>query len=106
MPTALSAPGPFRRSIGVAAACAVLALMGWQFRHMLISGPGWIPVDFMAFWTAGKLHVEGHNPYDQAAVREIQTSEVAGVGEAVMMWNPPWTLAVCTPFAFFSVPAA
>jgi len=106
MPTAMSAPGAFRRVVGVFACCAVLALLGWQFRHMLAAGPGWIPVDFMAWWTAGTLHAAGANPYDQAAVRAIQTSEVSGVGEAVMMWNPPWALAVVTPFGLLPVPAA
>jgi hypothetical protein len=106
MPTAPPAPGVFRRGIGVVAGCAVLALLGWQFKHMLTAGPGWIPVDFMAFWTAGKLHIEGRNAYDQAAVRAIQTSEVAGVGEAVMMWNPPWALAVVAPLGLLPVPAA
>src|SRR5262245_29426761 len=106
MATGPSAPGWFRRLTGVVAGCAVLALLGWQFKHMLAAGPGWIPVDFMAFWTAGKLHAAGHNPYDQEAVRAIQTSEVSGVGEAVIMWNPPWALAVVTPFGLLPVPAA
>jgi disulfide bond formation protein DsbB len=107
MPPKTSAPPSWiRRVVGVVALCAVLAGAAWQAVRVAKTGPGWIPVDFMAFWTAGKLHAEGRNPYDQSAVRAVQTAEVSGVGEAVIMWNPPWALAVCTPFGLLSVPLA
>ncbi len=101
-----SPPSPFRRFAGVATLCAVLAGVAWQAGKVAENGPGWIPVDFMAFWTAGKLHAEGRNAYDQAAVRAVQTAEVSGVGEAVMMWNPPWALAISAPFGKLPVPGA
>lgn len=104
--TVHSGPGLFRRVGGIAACCAVFGSLVWQAGRTLEHGPGWIPVDFMAFWTAAKLHTQGRNAYDQAAVHELQTSQVDGVGEAVMMWNPPWTLTLVAPFAGLPVPTA
>jgi hypothetical protein len=57
----------------------------------------WPLDDFAEYWAAGRLNAAGQNPYDPAAVlREEQT-----IGwpqpQPVMMYNPPWTLALAMP---------
>jgi hypothetical protein len=92
-----------RKQLAPFALFALLFLGGIQVRTILADPTLWVPVDFMAFWSGGKLQAEGANPYDEHAVRKTQTDHVAGVDEAVIMWNPPWTLAVCLPFGLLPV---
>jgi len=56
------------------------------------------PVDFTAFWSAGRLNAEGTNPYDPVAVRSTQRGIGHEADAAVMMWNPPWVLTLVMPF--------
>ena len=56
-----------------------------------------LPRDFVEYWSAGAVAVRGGNPYDPvpllAAQQEIDPSRTG----AVMMWNPPWSLAAYMP---------
>ena len=54
--------------------------------------------DYMEYWAAGKLNLEGENPYDPQRIREVQQEAGLQVDMAIMMWNPPWTLSVVMPF--------
>ena len=56
------------------------------------------PDDFVEYWAAGHLNLEGKNPYDSKLL--IPLEEEAGRKEefAVMMWNPPWTLSFVMPY--------
>ncbi len=52
--------------------------------------------DFIEYWVAAKLLLEGDNPWDEARVRELE--QAAGrPGDPVLMWNPPWTLTLVLP---------
>ncbi len=50
--------------------------------------------DFLAFWAASKLFINGSNPYDPVTLLSTQQ----GVGfvdtEAMMFWNPPILLSI------------
>ena len=59
---------------------------------------GYVPIDFTAFWAAGRLATEGEDPYNPAIVRATQQATGLQSEVAVMMWNPPWTLALTVPF--------
>jgi hypothetical protein len=52
--------------------------------------------DFVEYWAAGRLNLHGENPYDPAQVQELEHS-VGITSEAILMWNPPWTLALVMP---------
>lgn len=54
--------------------------------------------DFVEYWAAGRLNMTGGNPYspDELLPLQIQAGRTQNV--PVMMWNPPWTLALVMPF--------
>ncbi len=64
---------------------------------------GYVPIDFTAFWAAGRLATEGEDPYNPAIVWATQQATGLQSEVAVMMWNPPWTLALTVPFRCASV---
>ena len=53
--------------------------------------------DFVEYWTAAKLMVEGGNPYSPAELLMLQRTVGWEQLEPLIMWNPPWTLS----FIFF-----
>lgn len=57
------------------------------------------PHDFVEYWAAGHLQATGGNPYDPVRMYELQRDHIGWdpVGQAIMMWNPPWTLTCVTP---------
>jgi hypothetical protein len=64
----------------------------------LVNSPGFrVPKDFVEYWSAGAVNLRGGNPYDPAQILAWQQQADPDRTEAVMMWNPPWALAVYTP---------
>ena len=57
----------------------------------------WPLEDFVEYWAAGRLSAAGANPYDPAAVLEAQRHIGWTEPAPVMMYNPPWTLALAMP---------
>src|SRR3989442_10834948 len=57
----------------------------------------WPLDDFAEYWAAGRLNAAGHNPYDPAAVLLEQRQIGWQQPEPVVMYNPPWTLALAMP---------
>lgn len=58
------------------------------------------PGDFVEYWAAGRVHLEGGDPYDPAAVLPLQQEASDGDRTlATMLWTPPWTLPLYWPFA-------
>ncbi len=55
--------------------------------------------DFVEYWAAGRANLESQNPYDAAIIYAIERSASPELTDAIMMWNPPWTLAIAMPFA-------
>jgi hypothetical protein len=62
--------------------------------------------DFVEYWAAGRLNAEGHNPYDPAELLPLERAAGRPTEVAVMMWNPPWTLALAMPFGMVPYPIA
>jgi hypothetical protein len=58
--------------------------------------------DFVEYWGAGHLNAAGENPYDADTLFEIERLASPALTEAIMMWNPPWTLTVAMPFSLLS----
>ena len=64
----------------------------------LVTSPGFhVPRDFVEYWSAGAVNLHGGNPYDPDTILVWQQKADPGRTEAVMMWNPPWSLAVYMP---------
>ncbi len=69
----------------------------------LVTAPGLLADDFVEYWAAGRLNVTGGDPY--AADDLLPLERHAGrTAEVLMMWNPPWTLALVMPFSLLSYP--
>jgi hypothetical protein len=55
------------------------------------------PDDFVEYWAAGRLNANGQNPYDGKLLLPLERDAGRDTDEAVMMWNPPWTLTLAMP---------
>jgi Glycosyltransferase family 87 len=74
---------------------------------VFLSSTGLAPLplkDFVEYWSAGDVFVNGGNPYDPEA---LNGSLTYALGEerasTTMMWNPPWTLPITAPFAMLPI---
>lgn len=54
--------------------------------------------DFFEYWAAGRLALGGRNPYDPASLSALQSPFLPAGAKPIVMYNPPWTLAVLIPF--------
>jgi hypothetical protein len=62
--------------------------------------------DFVQYWSAFHLLMQGHNPYDSLQMLGIQES-IGFPGELpVLMWNPPWLLMLLAPILWISFDGA
>jgi Glycosyltransferase family 87 len=56
--------------------------------------------DFIEYWAAAKLLLNGGNPYSPAELFDAQRQIGWSQSEPLMMWNPPWTLSFTFPFGW------
>ncbi len=96
----------FRRVLVLVALFAVVALLALQFRSLLADPTILPPDDFVEYWAAGRLNAHGENPYDPDKLLPLERSIGRDTDEAIMMWNPPWTLAIAMPFGLMDGRAA
>ncbi|HTM24988.1 MAG TPA: glycosyltransferase family 87 protein [Vicinamibacterales bacterium] len=75
--------------LGVTIAALSLALV--------IANIRWPLDDFIEYWSAGRLNAAGSNPYDPALMLREQTHIGWPDPKPIMMYNPPWTLALAMP---------
>jgi hypothetical protein len=54
--------------------------------------------DFVEYWAAGRANARGENPYSADVVFGYEKQVSPDLTEAIMMWNPPWTLTAAMPF--------
>jgi hypothetical protein len=95
-----------RKPLVIVALIAVIALLALQFRSLLADRSILPPDDFVEYWAAGRLNAQGQNPYDPDKLLPLERSIGRDTDEAIMMWNPPWTLAVAMPFGLMDGRAA
>lgn len=93
----------FRNVLTVLVLVVVSGVFVWQIRKTLADPTIWPPDDFVEYWAAAKLTLAGENPYDPNQLLPLQRLNGRQTDEAVMMWNPPWTLPVVLPLGL--VPA-
>lgn len=87
----------FRHMLTAAGLLLAGTLFAGQVRQLLADPTIWPPDDFIEYWAAAKLTLDGRNPYDPEQLLPLQQEAGRDTDEAVMMWNPPWTLAVVLP---------
>ncbi len=71
----------------------------------LVTNPKWfMGDDFVEYWAAGKLNLSGSNPYDPVLLQPLELQTGVIEGDAVLMWNPPWMLALAMPLGALGYP--
>ena len=58
--------------------------------------------DFIQYWGAFRIVLDGGNPYDAQVMQSLQLSMGRSPENIAMFWNPPWALIILAPFLFFS----
>lgn len=103
-----------RRACAIGAgliALALLGAMGWllsQARGLLLANGNALFGDFIAFWSAGRLALEGEiaRVHDLAALAPVQKEAVPGL-VLLTPWNhPPPFLLLAAPLALLPFPIA
>ena len=56
-------------------------------------------VDFTQYWAAARLLLQRQNPYDAVLLLAAERAAGWAKHEPILMWNPPWTLALALPYA-------
>jgi hypothetical protein len=79
-----------------------LAILGYQF-SCLASTPGVLADDYVEYWAAGRLNLSGGNPYSTDQMLSLERAAGRNT-EVLLMWNPPWTLALAMPLSLFRYP--
>ena len=64
------------------------------------------PRDFVEYWAAARLFIEGRNPYSPAELHELERTAGWSGEKALIMWNPPWILPLLLPLGYLSFTAA
>lgn len=54
--------------------------------------------DFVEYWSAARLFIEGGNPYSPDELIVLQRTAGWGGVQPLIMWNPPWALPLVLPF--------
>ena len=87
----------------------LLALLSWfliQKSHDLALA-GWLKADdFVAYWAAARLQLNGENPYSEPSLLGLQKSVGWKQSGPLIGFNPPWALSFAIPFSLFSYPIA
>jgi hypothetical protein len=87
----------FRRVLTVFAFLLLAFVFAGQVRALLADPTIWPPDDFVEYWAAARLTLEGGNPFDPSQLLPLEQLAGRKTDEAVMMWNPPWALTVVLP---------
>lgn len=86
-----------RAFVSIAGLAVAGLLLAGSGRRLLADHSVWPPDDFVEYWCAGWLNLRGENPYDPVRMYELDKEIGWDIGQAVMMWNPPWTLSLVMP---------
>lgn len=82
-------------------------LMKWFFLGLLLMGLSYpaqrfaesVPFDdFLAYWSAARLQLTGHNPYSLEQLDSLQKAVGFKDDVPLMMWYPPWAFPLFLPF--------
>jgi hypothetical protein len=101
----MATPTRLRRALGVVALGVAAAAGVWQIDRYLNDPAVPRPVDYLLFWAAAQIHLRGQNPYDPGLVFALQAGNRTSDERAVMMWHPPWVLALVLPLGAVSADA-
>ncbi len=87
----------FRLLITFAVLLLTLHVARGQINRLLDDPTLWPPDDYVEYWAAGRLNLYGENPYSKELLLPLERDAGRELDDAVMMWNPPWTLTIAMP---------
>ena len=100
----MSQTSPTRLLLCLLALAAALVALGAVF--VRAGGFAALPMhDFVEYWAAGRLLLQGSNPYDPDLVHELER-QAGRSDEGILMWNPPWALPLVLPLGMLPVRTA
>lgn len=86
---------PLLLGAALAAAVGLLALQATRLPAL-----GRLPLyDYVAFWAAGRLNQQGHDPYDTERLAAVEREAEPGLHDVLVMWPAPWALTIVGPFS-------
>ena len=89
---------PARRALLVLAIASALIVLWLRGSSYFTSGWGSVGSnDYVEYWSAARLLLEGLDPYDPAAMLAMERSAGWPYHEPMRMYNPPTTLVVVLP---------
>jgi Glycosyltransferase family 87 len=83
-----------------------LSVLLFQQLHTSTGMRTWPVDDFVEYWAAARLQLAGLNPYSPEALFPVQKAVGWSESTPLMMWNPPWALALVLPFGALDYPLA
>ena len=88
--------------------CALLALLLSLAAPFVLPGKG--QLDFLPYWSASRLLLQGQDPYNSASLDAMQQAHRAAINAdpdyTMYAWNPPWLLVLLFPLAALPFPLA
>jgi hypothetical protein len=87
----------------------VVLLLGACLVLLFRLAPQWISKqvnydDFVEYWAAGRLNLEGSNPYSPEEMLPLELQTGRRYALPLLMYNPPWTLPLVMPFGVLNYP--
>ena len=98
--------GGIRQVIGTAVVAALGFVIAVQVVLYLTHSSIKRPHDFLQVWLAGRLTLDGENPYDGDKMLELQLANQSPRPFASMMWVPPWGIALALPIGAMPIALA
>lgn len=82
----------------------VILLIGLGFLLFItmrsVTDAQWLSIDdYVEYWAAGRLNMTGGNPYNPDEILPLKHQAGRYSEIPLMMWNPPWMLAIAMPFS-------
>lgn len=100
------APPIFLRLL-LLACCALALVFAIDVCLLLVTGKGAERRDFISYWASGQQLAHHQNPYDAAAILQLErASGFPPGGEALIVRNPPSALPLVAPLGFLGFRAA
>lgn len=85
-----------RYGVLLVTAVLLLALLVWKWEPIEYGTFG--TTDFIEYWSAGRVWLEGGSPYDLQLLLKTQQEVGWPFPGPLQMWNPPWLLVWMLPF--------
>ncbi|HTU16813.1 MAG TPA: glycosyltransferase family 87 protein [Gemmataceae bacterium] len=95
----IAARSPLRTGLLLLALAIAVPIMLWQLGGSASGLTAWPLYDYVSFWAAGRLNLQGQDPYDPALLAALEKEAEPGSSQVLIMWPAPWALTLLMPFS-------